>query len=158
MKNLVIDGQLTIGSLAQRTGLNVSAIRYYEEIGLIPPAVRRASGHRVYSSEASRVLTLVRQCRSFGFSVEETRALVSLAASGERDCSEARQIALVHLDSVRAKVAELQTLERSLARFVKVCTEQCASGPAPACTIFQDLGQAAPAAAPAAAPGARCCG
>lgn len=154
VKNLVINGQLTIGTLAQRTGLKVSAIRYYEEIGLIPPAVRRPSGHRVYSSEASKVLTLVRQCRTFGFSLEETRALVSLAASGDRSCSEAREIAQVHLQAVRAKLAELQTLERSLAAFVKVCTDRCAGGPAPDCTIFQDLSQTAPTAPPAT----RCCG
>ena len=40
---------------------------------------------------------MVRQCRDFGFSIEETRALVSLAASGDRDWREAREIAQIHL-------------------------------------------------------------
>lgn len=154
MKNLLSEGQLTIGTLALRTGLNVSAIRYYEEIGLIPPALRRPSGHRVYSPEASKVLTLVRQCRAFGFSLDETRTLVSLAAGGDRDCREAREIAQVHLDAVRSKLVELRSLERSLASLVRVCSEQCAGGPAPKCTIFQDLSQAAATVAPSA----RCCG
>ena len=59
--------QLTIGALAERTGLNVSAIRYYEEVGLIPPALRRPSGHRVYGAEAQELLTLIRHCRDFGW-------------------------------------------------------------------------------------------
>lgn len=131
--------QLTIGALAKRTGLNVSAIRYYEEIGLIPQAMRRPSGHRVYRAESQELLTLIRHCRDFGFSVEDTRALVSLAASDERDCVEARDIAQVHLDTVRAKLAELEALERSLTKFVTACTDQCVGGPAPKCTILKDL-------------------
>ena len=152
--------QLTIGALAQRTGLNVSAIRYYEEIGLIPAAMRRPSGHRVYSAAAQELLTLIRHCRDFGFSVEDTRALVSLASSEERDCADARAIAQVHLDAVRAKLGELQALERGLSRFVSACTEQCAGGPAPECTIFKDLAldDAALQARSGATQTPRCCG
>lgn len=139
MNHVHSEGQLTIGSLAQRTGFNVSAIRYYEEVGLIPPAVRRPSGHRVYSPDVQEVLTLVKHCRDFGFSIDETRALVSLSTSSDRDCVEAREIAQVHLDTVRAKLAELQNLERSLSKFVNACTDQCVGGPAPKCTILKDL-------------------
>lgn len=134
------EGHLTIGALAQRTGLAVSAIRYYEEVGLIPPARRRPSGHRVYGAEAQEVLALVRHCRDLGFPIEETRALVSLASSADKDCVEAREIAQLHLNGVRAKLAELRALERSLSRYVRACTEQCAGGPAPECTILKDLG------------------
>ena len=123
--------QLTIGALAERTGLNVSAIRYYEEVGLIPEAMRRPSGHRVYGAEAQELLTLIRHCRDFGFSVDDTRTLVSLASSSDKDCIEAREIAQVHLNTVRAKLAELLALERSLSRFVTACTQQCVGGPAP---------------------------
>lgn len=154
--------QLTIGALAERTGLAVSAIRYYEEVGLIPEAIRRSSGHRVYNTNAQELLTLIRHCRDFGFSVKDTKALVSLASSDDKDCVEAREIAQVHLNAVRMKLAEFQALERSLSKFVTECTEQCAGGPAPRCTILKDLGlsdsalatkQAAELASPS-----RCCG
>jgi DNA-binding transcriptional MerR regulator len=138
------EGLLAIGTLAQRSGLNVSAIRYYEEIGLIPPAVRRPSGHRAYRPDVQDVLTLIRHCRDFNFSIDETKALVSLSTSEERDCVEARAIAQVHLDAVRAKLDELRKLERSLTQYVQACTDQCAGGPAPQCTILKDLGSAAP--------------
>lgn len=131
---------LSIGALAARTGLNVSAIRYYEAVGLIPAATRRPSGHRVYGSDAEALLTLIRHCRDFGFSLEDTRALVSLASNGERDCVEARDITRMHLAAVRSRLAELQALARSLGRFVASCDAQCAGGPAPRCTIFTDLG------------------
>jgi DNA-binding transcriptional MerR regulator len=140
MKPPHIDRPLSIGALAERTGFNVSALRYYEEVGLIPPATRRPSGHRVYDEKVQEVLTLIRHCRDFGFSIEETRALVSLSTSEERDCAEARDIAQLHLDTVRSKLKELQNLERSLNRFVQACTDQCLGGPAPKCTILKDLG------------------
>ena len=155
MNHVRAEGQLSIGSLAQRTGFNVSAIRYYEEVGLIPPALRRPSGHRVYSPDVQEVLTLVKHCRDFGFSIEETRALVSLSTSNERDCAEARDIAHVHLETVRAKLAELQNLERSLSKFVNACTDQCVGGPAPECTILKDLSLEEPKSATSPS---RCCG
>lgn len=154
MNNLPAKGQLTIGTLAERTGFNVSAIRYYEEVGLIPPAARRPSGHRVYGEQVQEVLTLVRHCRDFGFSIEETKALVSLSTSHERDCVEARDIAQVHLDAVRNKLTELQNLERSLSKFVQACSDQCVGGPAPQCTILKDLCLEEPKPAPARG----CCG
>lgn len=154
MNNLQTNGQLTIGVLAQLTGFNVSAIRYYEEVGLIPVAMRRPSGHRVYSSEVKEVLTLVKHCRDFGFSIDETRALVSLSTSNDRDCAETREIAQTHLNTVRSKLAELRNLERSLSKFVQACTDQCVGGPAPKCSILKDLSVTdSKLAAPA-----RCCG
>jgi len=152
VNNLLAEGRMTIGALAERTGFKVSAIRYYEEVGLIPPAARRPSGHRVYGGQVQEVLTLIRQCRDFGFSIDETRALVSLSTSQEKDCVEARDIAQVHLTAVRTKLAELQNLERSLSKFVQACTDQCAGGPAPQCIILKDRSLEEPKLA------ARCCG
>ncbi len=133
------DRQLSIGELAELTGFNVSALRYYEEVGLIPPAMRRPSGHRVYSETAKDVLTLIRHCRDFGFSIDETRALVALSTSDGSDCVEARDIAQVHLDAVRVKLKDLRNLERNLAKFVRACSDECVGGPAPKCTILKDL-------------------
>ena len=144
MNDPLPDGQLTIGTLARRTGLNVSAIRYYEEVGLIPAAKRRPSGHRVYDAGAQEALAFIQRCRGFGFSIDETRAMVSLASSADRDCVQARDIAQVHLDAVREKLRDLQSLEQTLSKFVRTCTEQCAGGPAPDCTIVQDLGGGQP--------------
>jgi DNA-binding transcriptional MerR regulator len=155
MNNLSPQGPLAIGALASRTGMSVSAIRYYEEVGLIPPATRRPSGHRVYKAQVQSVLTLIRNCRNFGFSVDETRSLVSLSSSQERDCVEARDIAHTHLTAVRAKLAELVNLERSLASFVQTCNNQCAGGPAPQCNILQDL--SLKDAKPAVASASGCC-
>ena len=129
-----------IGDLARATGCSVPTIRYYEEIGLIPKAKRRSSGHRVYETSAAELLGFIRRCRDFGFTIEQTRALASLSDGRSRACLEARDIAHEHLKTVRGRMIELLDLERSLSRFVDACTSLCADGPAPKCTILKDLG------------------
>lgn len=134
-----VDAELTIGALAAQTGCTVPTIRYYEEIGLLPAAARRASGHRVYSPAVSELLTFIRHCRDFGFSIEQVRTLLSLSTSSERNCVETREIAQAHLSAVRMKLRELRALERQLAGFVDACSAQCAGGPAAECVITQDI-------------------
>jgi DNA-binding transcriptional MerR regulator len=132
---------LTIGALAEKTGCNVPTIRYYEEIGLVPKASRRPGGHRFYGEADLRRLTFIRRCRDFGFSVEQVRTLVTLTDDPNRNCYEARDLAQVHLDQVRQKLAELRALESSLEAFVDTCTMGCSGGPGTQCAILEDLGE-----------------
>ncbi len=132
---------LSIGTLADQTGLSVPTIRFYEEIGLIPKAARTDGGRRTYAASDAKLLTFIRRCRDFGFPVEQVRDLVTLSTSHDRDCFEARDLAAGHLQSVRDKIAEMKALERSLEAFVERCDIQCAGGPAAECVILEDLAE-----------------
>ena len=68
--------RLTIGAIAKRVGLRVSAIRYYESVGLIAPAPR-AGGHRAYDESIFAAIAIVQLAQAAGFTLAETRALVS---------------------------------------------------------------------------------
>jgi DNA-binding transcriptional MerR regulator len=130
---------LKIGALAERTGTNAPTIRYYEEIGLLRAADRQAGGQRVYGDPDVERLTLIRRCREFGFSIDQVRALVALVQDPQSSCMHARDLAQDHLAAVRAKLAELKTLERSIAAFVARCDASCAGGPGPDCVVLDDL-------------------
>jgi DNA-binding transcriptional MerR regulator len=130
-----------IGALAARTGTNAPTIRYYESIGLLQPAARQAGGQRVYGEADATRLTFIRRCRDFGFSLEQIRSLLALAKDRGRSCLEARDLAHGHLAAVRAKLDELETLERRLAGFIASCETACAGGPGPDCVILEDLGR-----------------
>lgn len=132
---------LKIGELAMRTGTNAPTIRYYEDVGLLPNAVRGEGGQRDYGVADVRLLTFIRQCRDFGFSIEQVRTLVGVMQDRSRDCVEARDLAQAHLDTVRAKLKELRALETSIASFVKSCEAQCCGGPGTDCIVLQDLAQ-----------------
>jgi MerR family copper efflux transcriptional regulator len=140
VKDLSTAEYITIGVLAQSTGVSVSAIRYYEEIGLISKAHRRPSGHRVYGAKAREVLAVIRSCREFGFSIEQVRELVLLSTNAQLPCDETREVAQTHLNAVKVKLAELRQLEKNLTRFIQSCTENCIGGPAPQCNILENIG------------------
>ena len=140
MKDLSTVEHITIGALAHSTGVSVSAIRYYEEIGLISKAHRRPSGHRVYGPEARDVLAVIRSCREFGFSIEQVKELVALSRNAQLPCDETREIAQTHLRAVKAKLAGLRLLERNLTQFIQSCSENCIGGPAPQCNILENIG------------------
>nr|WP_287345124.1 MerR family transcriptional regulator [Mesorhizobium sp.] len=53
--------------MAKATGVSTPTIRYYEEIGLLPPANRTTSGQRSYDQDDLGSLTFIKQCRDFGF-------------------------------------------------------------------------------------------
>lgn len=127
----VIEAKLTIGLLADTSGCNVPTIRYYEEIGLLPKAQRRPNGHRIYSSADRDRLTFIRRSRDFGFSIEQIRQLIDVAADVGGDCAEAKDVAQSHLEAVRLKMAELRALESGLAALVQSCSNRCLGGPRP---------------------------
>lgn len=131
--------RVTIGALAKAAGVTAPTIRYYEEIGLLPPAVRSISGQRTYEPSDIAGITFIKRCRDFGFSIEQVRVLVGLSISPDKDCTEVRDIARAHLDQVQERLAELHALERSLGNFVANCEQACSGGAGVDCVIFRDL-------------------
>ena len=153
---------ISIGLLARQAGCSVPTIRYYEEIGLLPAVPRTEGGRRAYGYSTVRRLSFIRRCRDFGFSIEQVRELVGLVDEPNRPCVEVREVAAKHLAQVRDKLAELQSLERNMAAFVKSCDAACSGGTAVDCIILEDLaslGDTPMPAAPAAlnTPASKCC-
>lgn len=67
-----------IGELAERTGLSLRTIRHYDEVGLLPATARTDGGFRVYSEEDFERLTVIKQMKPLGFSLEEMADILSL--------------------------------------------------------------------------------
>lgn len=133
---------LTIGALAKAAGVSTPTIRYYEDIGLLPKADRTSGGQRHYGQEDVGRLDFIKQCRDFGFGIEQVRVLLDLSISADRDCTETRDIAKAHLMEVQKRLSELRALERRLMTFVQRCEVACAGGPGRDCVIFKDMPQA----------------
>ena len=62
---------MKIGELAERTGLTVRTLRWYDQIGLLPPSGRTESGHRVYNEEDLARLQKILSLRALDFTLEE---------------------------------------------------------------------------------------
>jgi DNA-binding transcriptional MerR regulator len=73
---------LTIGELARRAGVSTSALRYYEELGLLPQPAR-TSGQRRYPASAARLVGTILLYRDAGFTLAEQRALMAGPGGGD---------------------------------------------------------------------------
>jgi len=118
---------LSIGDLAQQTGVKVPTIRYYETRGLLAPPRRSAGNQRRYEGAALQRLHFIRHARELGFSLEAIAQLIELQDHPDRSCDAATRIATDQLDAVREKIRRLRTLETELARITEGCNGAGAS-------------------------------
>ena len=132
---------LSIGELARRTGVHIETIRYFERVGLLATPARTDGGHRIYSPSHLRALSFIKRARELGFTPDEVRAILTLGGPGKACCNEVREIAVHHLEQVRAKLADLASLERLLASTI----ERCSGGHVPECAVIDMLDADGPA-------------
>src|SRR5258708_24891022 len=110
-----------IGVLSRQSGVNIETVRYYERAGLLAKPARSLGGYRLYQSGDIDRLRFIRRARDLGFSLDEVRRLLDLADRKSRSCRRVHDIAVEHLAEVRAKIADLQRMERVLGTMVKAC-------------------------------------
>lgn len=128
-------GLLTRGALAAQTGCNVETIRYYEQIGVLPPPSRSQGGHRLYGPDLLRRLSFIRRSRDLGFTLEEIRELLRLVDGGKFTCDQVETLAIDHVHSIDRKIADLRKLKKVLG----VMISQCSGGKVPQCPIIDVL-------------------
>src|SRR5688500_1545106 len=75
----VYSRRVRIGAVAERAGVSVETLRYYERRGLLPEPARTPGGHRDYGEEAVRFVRAVKDAQSVGLSLAETEEYVRLA-------------------------------------------------------------------------------
>ena len=79
---------MKIGELAQRAGVRIDTVRYYERQGLLPAPQRQASGYRRYEDSDVARLRFVRRAKALGFTLIEIRELLALSGRREEDASD----------------------------------------------------------------------
>lgn len=126
---------MNIGQAAERSGVSAKMIRYYEQIGLIDPPGRTESNYRVYGADEVHVLRFIKRARTLGFSVEETGLLLGLWQDKSRSSAEVREIASGHVTALETKIAELETMVKTLKHLVHCCQ----GDDRPDCPILDDL-------------------
>ena len=69
---------LTIGQLAQETGVTPRAVRHYESLGLIRAPIRTGANYRVFDEDSVSRVRFIAKCRSLGFSLPEIGELLQV--------------------------------------------------------------------------------
>ena len=122
---------LSIGELARRTGVATSALRYYEDRGLLRPATR-VQGCRRYTSGAVAVVGTILLLRDLGFSLEEIGAFM---ATRQRSRTAWRDQARRKVAELDGQIAQLVTARDAIAHAI----DECRSDDIATCPIFQGV-------------------
>ena len=109
-----MDAVLTIGEVAKRSGTATSALRFYEEQGLIP-SERNDSGHRRYPRAVIRRVAFIVFAQRIGLSLEEVRSeLAHLPENRTPERADWAKLSARWTKRIRARIAELERLEATL--------------------------------------------
>jgi MerR family mercuric resistance operon transcriptional regulator len=125
---------MTIGRLAQRAGVNVETIRYYQRLNLIDEPAKPPGGVRRYSDAAVSRVRFIKRAQELGFSLAEVRRLLRLG--DPQTCGEARSLAAEKLALVESRVADLERLRGVLKDLIGRCDRRRGKV---ACPIIESL-------------------
>jgi MerR family redox-sensitive transcriptional activator SoxR len=119
---------ISIGEVAKASGIAASAIRYYEAIGLLPPATR-VNGRRLYNSQMIQRLYLIQFCQRAGFALAEIHQLFFGFAHGTHPSVRWETFAGQKLTELEAQIEHLQTMKQVLLQGLQcgcLTIEECA--------------------------------
>lgn len=107
-----------ISEVARQVGLAPSAIRYYEEIGLLPKASRAKNNYRVYQPSQIERLVVIKRARELGFTLAQIREIFGIRAKNQLPCP----VVIEHIDTkiadIERQMAELAELKAKLEQLI----------------------------------------
>lgn len=112
---------MKIGELAALVGVSTDTVRYYEKVGLLPPANRDNNNYRVYGARHGNYLRFIKNCRNLDMSQEEIYRLLHLATEPLESCDDINGLLDEHILHVQQRMAELVQVEQMLKEIRKQC-------------------------------------
>ncbi|MGE4502284.1 MAG: heavy metal-responsive transcriptional regulator [Thiomicrospira sp.] len=113
--------ELMIGKLAQLAQVKTDTVRYYEQLGLIHPAQRSASGYRLYNQISVERLGFIRRAQALGFTLEEIKELIELHQQPTAQCDDIGQRATLKINQINLRVADLLQIKAGLEQLRAQC-------------------------------------
>jgi len=128
---------MKISQLAKLSGVASKTIRYYEEIGLLPAALRNGNGYREYRASDIERLVFIRRCRELQIPLEQIKTLIAVQLDEKSSCQEVDDLIEQQLEKVRKTIAELTLLEQTLHTLATSCPNDRVGD----CQILKNLQQ-----------------
>ena len=123
----------TIGQVADRSGVGVETIRFYERKGLIAQPRRPAGGFRRYDETLIERIRFIQQAQELGFTLKEINQLLTLHVDPRTSCADVKATAEEKIRSIDEK---LRTLRRMRSALLKITSTCAGAGPTSACPIL----------------------
>ena len=105
---------MRIGELTERSGVPSTALRYYEQTGLLPAPRRTSAGYRIYDAQALPRLKFIRSAQAVGLSLADIREILQIRDSGSAPCRHVLSLLERRRAEIAARIDELKQLEHDL--------------------------------------------
>ena len=116
---------MLIGEVARQSGVSAHTIRFYEAQRLLRHPARASSGYRVYSPRVLDELRFIERAQRLGFTLTETREILSMGRSGRRPCERVVALCDAHLKEIDRRMAELRAFRRNLQKAQQLAGGAC---------------------------------
>ena len=107
-------GRLFIGKVSKQVGLNPRTIRYYENLGLLPPPLRSESRYRVYTPQTVELLRFIKKAKTLGFTLTEIREIIALRHRGDLPCPHVHALLTERVQTLSRQIKDLTLLRDEL--------------------------------------------
>ena len=114
---------MRIGEIANRSGVTVDTVRFYERLGVLPKAARVSSGYRDYTPETVERIQLTRELQAIGLTLNEIIDALAAHDAGGATCESERWRLDAVLECVDAKLAELNALRGRIVETRDACAD-----------------------------------
>jgi DNA-binding transcriptional MerR regulator len=114
----------TISDQAATLGLTADTLRYYERLGLLPPAPRNAAGYRLYGEETADRLSFICGARRMGLRLADIKELLDIRDRGQCPCGHTKDLVERRLSEIEAEIRQLSAV-RSQLLMLKKRNEEC---------------------------------
>jgi DNA-binding transcriptional MerR regulator len=110
--------QLFIGTLAKQAGVSPKTIRYYEAVGVLPPAQRGENRYRLYPKETVALLQFITKAKAFGFTLAEIKEIVGVRRQGQQPCAHVQRLVEQKIVDLDRMLADFVALRKRLKRLL----------------------------------------
>jgi len=114
---------MRIGEIAHRVGVATSAIRFYEEVGLLPAPARTSSGYRDYDSSVVDRLAFIRAGQAVGIGLGRLKGILEIRDQGDPPCRHVRGLLVERIEEIDQRMRELRKLRAELAHLAEQARE-----------------------------------
>jgi MerR family mercuric resistance operon transcriptional regulator len=132
---------MRIGEVAERAGVNVQTLRYYERRGLLPSPTRRPSGYREYTVDTVGLVRFIKRAQELGFSLSDIGELIELRENPSRSRVMVRSVAIQKVADIAARIRRLAAMQKALEQLIAAC--EC-TGASRSCPIIEALNDDSP--------------
>lgn len=112
--------QLTIGKVAQRAGVNLQTIRYYQRKKLIEQPPKPVDGYRIYDEAVVDRVRFIKRAQLLGFSLKEVNELLALA---DGHCEDVQALAQEKRDRIQSQIDDLESMKSALDNYLTSCKQ-----------------------------------